>query len=339
MSLRIGLVGYGAWGKHHAQAIARLEGTELAGISGSSESTLATAHAETGAPTYADYRELVRRPDVDAVDVVVPPHLHAEVAIAALEAGKHVLLEKPMAPTLEQCDAIIAAAGAAGKTLAIVHELRYSPLWGGIRTLLDDGAIGEPLYGVFDLWRRPYRQGARGWRFDPSRVGSWILEEPIHVIDLATWYLHRFGHVERVYATANATAQDDRDLYDNFAATLSFSNSSFVLVNHTTAAFDYTSSVRFTGTKGAVTAYWSGTADRDEHPSFEATLFDGTEKRQIDLGSSVGEVHELRRQIDDFAAAIAEGRPPEVGGDAGREAVRLCLAAEDSIRSRAVQSV
>ena len=313
MSLRIGLIGYGAWGKHHAQSIMKIEGTELVAVSGSSEATLATAREETGAPTYADYRELLKQPDVDAVDIVVPPHLHAEIAIAALEAGKHVLLEKPMGVSVAQCDEIIAAAERAGRMLALVHELRYSPLFGGIRNLLADGAIGEPLYGVFDLWRRPYRHGARGWRFDPERVGSWILEEPVHVIDLATWYLEGFGKVETVYATGNSIAGDDRGLYDNFAATLGFSNKGFVMP--------------------------SPHAPGSPNPSFEATLFDGNEKRSIDLGSSVGEVHELRRQIEAFAESVAAGKAPEVDGKAGREAARLCLAAEQSIRTGAVQRV
>ena len=130
--LRFGLIGYGLWGRHHAAAIGAAPDAVLAGIAGASEATAAAARRDFPAvPVDVGYHALLGRPDIDAVAVVVPNHLHAEVGVAALEAGKDVLLEKPMATTLEDCDHLLAAARASGRVLTVGHELRLSAQYGG----------------------------------------------------------------------------------------------------------------------------------------------------------------------------------------------------------------
>src|SRR5919201_5136228 len=125
--MRFGLIGYGAWGRHHAAAIAKTAGARLTAIACGSETSAAAARAHfPGTPVYLDHRELLDRADVDAVDVVVPNHLHAEIGVAALERGKDVLLEKPMAPTLGECDRLLAAARGSRRVLSVGHELRLS---------------------------------------------------------------------------------------------------------------------------------------------------------------------------------------------------------------------
>ena len=93
-----------------------------------------------------------------------------------------------MALSIDHCSDLIRIARQQGKILAIGHELRMSSLWGKVKELVVERAIGEPLYVLIELWRRPYRLGSEGWRYDINRVGSWILEEPIHFFDLARWY-------------------------------------------------------------------------------------------------------------------------------------------------------
>ena len=85
--------------------------------------------------------------------------------------------------------------------LAIGHELRLSSLWGKVKEMIVAGAVGEPLYVLIELWRRPYRFGSGGWRYDTRRVGNWALEEPIHFFDLARWYFARSGDPASVYGT------------------------------------------------------------------------------------------------------------------------------------------
>ena len=186
-TVRFGLVGYGAWGNFHADAIAKTEGAELRAISGRTEQTCQAAReAFPDADVYADYRELVRRDDLDVVDIAVPNHVHHQVACSALEAGKHILLEKPMAISVQQCDDILRLARHNQRLVAIGHELRLSSLWGKASELVEEGFVGQPQYVLVELSRNPYRQGSYGWRYDIERVGNWILEEPIHFFDFGT---------------------------------------------------------------------------------------------------------------------------------------------------------
>src|SRR5262245_22335781 len=150
--MRFGLIGYGLWGRHHAHAIAKAPGATLAAIACRTETTAAIARRDfPDVPVSLDYREVLARGDVDAVDVVVPNDLHAEIGIAALERGKDVLLEKPLAPTLEDCDRLIAAARLSGRVLSVGHELRQSTQWGRIKSAIDAGDIGEPTWAVVNL--------------------------------------------------------------------------------------------------------------------------------------------------------------------------------------------
>lgn len=117
--LRIGLIGFGRFGYCHAEAIAASKYAELAAVASHTEKTCRKAHRRFGVPTTLDYRGLLKRADVDAVDIVLPTDLHARVAVDALRAGKHVFLEKPMALTTRQCDRILAEAERQGLTLSI----------------------------------------------------------------------------------------------------------------------------------------------------------------------------------------------------------------------------
>src|SRR5262249_15530562 len=146
--LKIGLIGYGAWGSHHASAIVESGEFELTAVCSQSEPSRRAASDKLGVPTVADYRELLARPELDAVDILLPTHLHREVAAAALAAGKQVLLEKPMAATLADCRALIDAACSSGKILYIGHELRHSTQWGRMRTMIEEGSVGTALYAT-----------------------------------------------------------------------------------------------------------------------------------------------------------------------------------------------
>jgi myo-inositol 2-dehydrogenase/D-chiro-inositol 1-dehydrogenase len=124
---------------------------------------------------HRDWEALIQDPQIEAIAVATPNHLHAPIAIAALEAGKHVLLEKPMANTIADCDRIVAAARASRAQLSVGLQCRLSPQWGRIRALIDEGAIGRPQHVHVSLFRHPYRQGsAAGVTQGPASArGSW----------------------------------------------------------------------------------------------------------------------------------------------------------------------
>src|SRR5207248_1055166 len=165
--------GYGAWGQHHARAIASIDGATLTAIAARSPESVAKAGADhPGAKVYADYRDLLAVEQLDLCDVVLPSDLHLPVARDVLESGRHLLLVKPMARRLDHCSQLIQLAETRNRILAVGHELRLSSLWGKVKELIDASAIGGPLYALIELWRRPYRQGSSGWRYDINRVGN-----------------------------------------------------------------------------------------------------------------------------------------------------------------------
>lgn len=332
--VRFGLVGFGAWGQHHANAIKVTEGAELVAIAARSEASVSAAkQAYPDAVVYDDYQELTAREDLDIVDVVVPSHLHQAVASSVLSSGKHLLLEKPMGVSLQECDEMIRLAKERDRLFAVGHELRLSSMWGKAKQMIDDGFIGQPLYALVELSRNPYRQGADGWRYDISRVGSWILEEPIHFFDLARWYLEASGTPERIYATANSRQPDHPELQDNFSAIMHFSGGAYAVVSQTLAAFEHHQTIKVTGTKGALWASWSGAMDRTRHPTFSLRAFDGNEVTQVSIDKPTGELFELEDQIERMVQAIRDGVPLHCTAEDGRWSVAMCLAAEESVKS------
>src|SRR5262245_42804063 len=115
-------------------------GTQFVAIAAKSEATLAKARSEHPAcRVFADYRDLLAL-DLDAVAVVLPSYLHFEISRAVLASGRHLLLEKPMAISVEHCDTLNALAEQQQLTLAVGHEMRHSSLWGKVKTMIDEGA-------------------------------------------------------------------------------------------------------------------------------------------------------------------------------------------------------
>jgi myo-inositol 2-dehydrogenase/D-chiro-inositol 1-dehydrogenase len=331
------LVGYGAWGSHHARVIAEGRQTHLAAIAERAEKSRADAQANhPQALVVPDYRELLARPDIEVVDVVLPSHLHHEVGRAVLQAGKHLLMEKPMALTVAQCQDLVQLAQHADRRLAVGHEFRFSALWGRVKELVDAGAIGELQYALIELWRNPYRLGSDGWRYDIRRVGNWILEEPIHFFDLARWYFARCGNPVSVYARANARTPERPGLQDNFSALVNFPDGRYAVISQTLSAFEHHQVVKLTGSKGALWASWSGAMDRTFQPTFFLKHFDGEKVVDVPIRQASGEVYELAAEIAGMAEAVRTGQPPRATGEDGLWSVVMCLKAQESVDTGAV---
>ncbi|HYF56662.1 MAG TPA: Gfo/Idh/MocA family oxidoreductase [Salinarimonas sp.] len=329
--MRFGLIGYGAWGRHHAEAIAMAPGASLAAIACASEATAGAARADhPGVTVHRDWRALLADPAIDAVDIVVPNHLHAEIAVAALEAGKDVLLEKPMAASIADCDRIVEAVRRTGRTLSVGHEFRCSTQWGGIKRLIEAGDIGEPLYANVSLFRFPYRRGSGGWRYDRDAVGSWILEEPVHFFDMLMWWFDGLGDPVGVRGFGNSK---DRaaGMYDNFSAVMRWRSGAYAIVTQSLAGFEHHHVVEVVGREGALRTWWSGTMDRTLTPAHEFKIQRrGRDACEIvELGRS-GEVFELREELALTVEAFRAGRPL-VSAEEARKRIVVCLEAERAV--------
>ncbi len=329
--MRFGLVGYGLWGRLHADAIRRAPDAALVAIACASLETAAAAEqALPGVPVYLDYRALLERPDIDAVDIVVPNHLHAEVGVAALLAGKDVLLEKPMAPTVEACDRLLQAARTSGRVLSIGLELRLSRQWGRIKTIIEEGDIGEPLSAVVNLFRFPYRPGAGGWRYEPDRVGSWIMEELVHHYDFLMWYFEGAGDPIAISATATSQRNSPK-MAESFASVLRWAGGRYAVVTKTVAGFEYHLTVEIIGTEGAIRSWWSAGLDRTRVATYELKVRRGATAPETIAIEESGELFELEEELRQIVTAF-RARRPLVSGEDARKRTIVCLAAERAAR-------
>jgi myo-inositol 2-dehydrogenase/D-chiro-inositol 1-dehydrogenase len=332
MTLRFGLIGYGLFGRHHARAIAQAPGATLAAIACRSPETAEAARKDWPSVLVSvNYRELLARRDIDAVDIVVPNDLHEEIGVAALEAGKDVLLEKPLAPTLAACDRLIEMARRTGRVLSVGHELRLSEQWGAIKRLIDAGDLGDLRCVVFDLFRFPYRPGSAGWRHDSRRIGSWIMEELVHHFDLVLWYFARWGDPVAVSAVGFSRGGDPA-LAEVLTATLRFAGGRYAVVTLTLMGFEYHLGCEVIGVEGALRAWWSGGMDRTREANFGLTVRRRGESAAVAVPLAVsGELFELEEQLRRSVGAFRERRTL-VSGQEARKAVAVCLAVEQSLR-------
>ena len=185
----IGIIGAGHFGAVHARAMAEVEGTRLVASCREDRTAAAAFANEHGGSAYGDWRALLADPAVDAVLIATPHHLHEEIAIGAAEAGKHVLLEKPMAPTTRACDAINAAVARAGVQLMIGHVMHFALPCLKARQIIDSGVIGKPVLGsswMIKLWMESNR---RPWHLNTASGGGMLMTAGIHALDRLVWLM------------------------------------------------------------------------------------------------------------------------------------------------------
>ncbi len=327
--MRVGLIGYGAY----ARALAGLPGVTLGAILCHGEASATAAAADFPTVRVLRDRDAFLALPLDVVDIVAPNHTHAAYAVAALAAGMHVLVEKPLGNSVAECDRIMAAAGAAGRCVSVGHELRVSTQWGMIRDEIAAGHIGLPMAANYTLFRRPFRGGAGGWRHDPARVGSWILEEPVHFFDLLLWYFAEHGHPATLRADATTGADG---LQANLSATVRYASGAFFTVTQILTGFEHHCALDIGGSAGAIRAWWSGGDARITTPTAGLSILrQGAEAPEtLDFPTS-GEIFELTEHLRGSIEAFRVGGSPMPAGEA-RRAVLLCLAAEEACRTGAI---
>lgn len=167
---------------------------------------------ECGAGSCASFEELIAREDIEQVHICSPDPFHAEQTIAALEAGKHVLVQKPMATTMEDARAMVETARRKGKRLTICHNVRWTPIYSAAKSAVSTGRIGEPVYVRFRKWGRHFSYPKNSWyRQDPD--GQFVHNGP-HYVDLACWLMDDlpvsvFARSMRRYPTDDALNSDN----------------------------------------------------------------------------------------------------------------------------------
>lgn len=273
------------------------------------------------------FDELLARDDVDLVSVCTPPSTHRRLTVDLLRAGKHVLVEKPMAPSVADCDAMLAAARASGRLLSVIAQNRFRDDLAVVKETIDAGLLGPVAHVRVDSawWRgTPYYDlDWRGtWR---SEGGGPTLNHAIHHVDLLLWML---GRPERVTAAMTNAWHDNSEVEDLSVALLEWERT---LATLTASVVHHGEQQAFVvqGRDAAVAQPWSVAAESSQPNGFPAR--GGDTERVARIERLAAERAPLAHQghtgqVGDVLAAIGAGRPPAITGEDGRRTVEVVTA-------------
>jgi predicted dehydrogenase len=313
MNIRWGLIGCGDIArKRVAPALREIPNSELMSVSRARFDQAEQFAKEFGARRwYADWKELIADEEVDAVYVATPVYLHATQAIAAAQAGKHVLCEKPMAMTVKECDEMIAACSENNVRLGVAYYRHFYPVIDRIRTILASGEIGTPILAQVNAfeWFDPPVSHPRRWLLERKLSGGGpMFDFGCHRIEVL---INLFGKIKQVKSLVG-NLLFDREVEDTATALFEFENGPQAIISVTHAAREAQDTLEIFGSQGSIHV---------------PVLNDGSIRitTQNDERSEAHPPHANLHLpvIDDFVRAILDKRKPQVDGQIGREVARI----------------
>ncbi len=319
-TLGIGIIGAGSYGEAHAQALTDLSIVKLVAASRTNSNALNIFVNRYGGQGYTDYHDLLADHSVSAVVIATPHHLHTEIAIAAACAGKHILLEKPMAPTLAECDAIIGAAHQAGVKLMVGHVNRFARPYQIAKDLIESGEMGNVVQGTAAMQKFWFEPNRREWHLDREHGGGVWMTVGIHPLDRLTWLIDSpISTVSAQFGTYFHTmAADDTGMvflrYESGAA------GHIISTGYSVGAPKH--STELTCTKGMLTVdYVTGVqiGRNDEWQVVPTSVPSGSWMREA-----------LANEWHAFVNAIHSDTEPVVSGTVARSIMKAVFAAEAS---------
>lgn len=351
--LRTGIIGCGKVGSFHAQAYAQLPGSQFTAVCDANRDRAEAFAAQWGVRAYTDVEQMCREAQLDVVSVCTPHPLHANPAVAAASCGCHVLVEKPLASTLADCDAIIEAGERSHVTIGTMVQRRFYRPCMRIRQAIDDGKLGKPVLGMVTMlgWRDEDYYRSDPWRGSWEGEGGGVLvNQAPHQLDLLLWYM---GEVDEVYGVWKNLNHPYIEVEDTAAAVVKFKNGgvgSIVVSNSQNPALY--GKVHIFGDNGAAAGvqtdggamFIAGMSSITEPPVNDLWTVPGEDQllprwQEEDRAffNSVDSMHHYHaQQIQDFLDAVAQGRRPLVDAAEGRRTVELFTAIYRSTRDNAV---
>ncbi|TDD96419.1 Gfo/Idh/MocA family protein [Actinomadura rubrisoli] len=313
------LVGAGGIADRHLAALAAHPGFALTGIvDTAAERAREVAGAQGGAAWTTDLTEALAWPRAEAFVVCTPNHTHAPIALPIAAAGRHLMIEKPLATTVADARRVVAAFEAGGGALLVAHTHRFYEYGRTVKAAIDEGAIGRPVLvrlAFLGGWVWP---DWRSWILDPDRSGGHALHNGVHLLDLVTWWIGRTP--DRVYARGHRRTAAELDVHDYLEMVVTYDDGATAICEmsrgHRPAGLNHRDVV-VQGTAGLLTFPWDGAGSVliDEHGA--GTLPGPQNDGFLD-------------QFDAWHIAI-RGGPSAVSGPDGVLAVALGVAAERSI--------
>lgn len=356
----IGVIGMGRQGRAIVAELQKIGNVTIAAVCDTEEGRLSTAvRRAAGAQPYADHRALLDKANVDAVIIATPTHQHKDIALAAIQAGKHVYCESPLAHTIEDAKAIAKAAQGLKTTFMVGMQGRSNPIYKLAWTFVRSGSIRDFVrmrgqYHRKTTWRNPApdaaREKAANWQLDPAVSIGLAGEFGTQQFDVFNWYFNRYPKSVRG-AGAIRIHQDGREVFDTIRCTLDYGDGVFLDYDATlgnsyegTHELMYGSmgTVKLTWTHGwlfkeadAPTQGWEVYANRQTFHNEEGItlIADATQlASQGRLKEGVGLPHDsLHYALADFLKCIEEGRTPPTTADEGMRAAAVGILANQAI--------
>lgn len=329
--IKHGIIGLGWFGEKHCEALAAIPNVEIHSICTRNAARLAEVAGKFNVPkTFTDYHAMLADPELESVSVVTMWDQHASPTLAALAAGKHVFLEKPMASTLVDCDAIVAAANSAKGCFMVGHICRFNPRYAAAKQEIAAGKIGK----IISMYAR---------RNLPAWVGATVLDkigpiigDCVHDTDLMFWFsesraVSAFAQTVQFRKHANPDLGQVMYRLENGASCILES----VWCLPDTTPFQIDERLEVVGTEGSISIH-------DTHPNLMVVDKSGSRCPDTTYWPTIhGQLRgALREELAYFANCVATGQKPSViTAEQSREAVRACLAAEESARTGKVVAI
>ena len=342
--IRIGLLGYGKVADLYAEAIKTLPNGELVSVAGRNREHRNDFAAKWKIASRDTAEEMARLDAVALVIIVTPHPQHRDGCLEALAAGCHVLVEKPMAITVAQCDEMIAAAKNSGRVLSVVSQRRWFPACVRIKDAILSGKLGKPCLLQLSIlsWRDEAYYSSDPWRGKWAAEGGGVLiNQAAHQIDLMNWYM---GPIEEIHGYWDNFNHPYIEVEDSAVAVVKFKNGGLgsVFASNSQKPGIY-ARVHVHGTSGASAGvktdggamFIAGMSAITEPPLNDLWTIPGEEKllekfraedealyKSIEAKSSTA-VYFFTRQLEDLCRSLLEGKAPPVSGEDGRETVKF----------------
>jgi len=333
MGINFGIIGCGMISNFHAEAIKRIDGAQITACFDTFTEGADRYAAAQGCKAYHKLEEMLADANVDAVSICTPSGSHRDPAVAAANAGKHVVVEKPLEITLKRCDAIIDACRKNNVKLCTIMPSRFGGANKALKAAIEAGRFGKLTLGdtYVKWWRTQEYYDSGGWR------GTWALDgggaymnQAIHNVDLLYWFM---GDVAEVCGVTDTLAHERIEVEDVGVASVRFKNGALGVLEATTACYPgLLKKTEIHGSQGTVIVEqddilrweFADPDDRDESIRQEfspkgANTGGAADPKAI---SYQGHLDQLR----DFIDAIENNRKPLVDGEEGRKSVEIILA-------------
>lgn len=324
--LGLGVIGCGNMGASLAKGARGLDCAQVICVSDVDKvKGQALAH-EMGCDFEPDYTKMLARKDVQGVMIATPPFLHEAPTLAAAEAGVHVFSEKPMAPTLSGCDAMITAAQTHGIKLGVGLVCRYHPVHRKVRDLAQSGELGAPtcmtVHRLGGGWGGVW---SAAWRQSLAQSGGTLMEVNAHEIDFLRFVM---GEAASVYAVGGQYVRKDADYPDIALVSIQFKNGGVGLLHSSQASAIGGYGGRLDCAEGSVVfpSFWG------KEGGLRYKRHDG-EARAISASELSGAESPVTQEIRAFCEAVLQGRDVPVTGADGRAATEIALAAYRSVET------